>query len=187
MLAPELKINFNSYLGFLGIWHVKAPQKFGQDLPVSRGHDWEMMALAKLPTAWPVNFNAGYIIRQSYQTKFGVDNAEPTTYHPGDIFEAKTSMEIPVGFNFSLINEVAYYNVGQRKVGQTEIPNTSGDVLDYTVGAGWAWKSWAFNLGASFGLLEERLTSFDVERGSGDATIRFGLYYRLTPKKPDSI
>jgi hypothetical protein len=103
---------------------------------------------------------------------------------PGNIFEAKTALEIPLNYHISILGELAYYNFSQTTIAGVAIPDSAGEALDGTTGITWAFAGWNIGLGASFGLLDEQHTSFDLERGAGDIKGIFSVSYKLVPKRP---
>lgn len=181
--SPYIKLSPASYWGAKVIWHTKLAER-EQELPVGRGHDVEALVLFQLPSAWPLYFNLGYVFKDTYESKFGIASGSLFQVEPGNILEARAAAEVPLFWNMNFLLETAYYNVEKKTIGSETVPNSSGDVLDLITGLGWAYKGWNMNLGVGFGLLDENLTSFDLERGAGDVWTAFSLSYRLAPKKP---
>jgi len=183
--SPEIKYSPWESLGFLAIWHTAKSEHPLDNLPIAQGNDAELFALFKLPTSWNCTLNVGYDIRGKYNSQFGVSNAEFSHVEPGNIFESRAAMEIPLRWNLSLLNELAYYNVTKEKINQINVPESNGDAMDALVGITWTDGNWNIGTGIGFGLLDEKHTSFDLERGMGDTTYKFSLSYKLTPKKPE--
>jgi hypothetical protein len=143
------------------------------------------LALYSLPTRWPVNFNAGYVLRDPYNSKLGVETGEKTRVRPGDIFELRTSMQIPIPAHFAILTELAYYHVQREELNSVLVPDSAGQAMDALVGLSWDYNSWYLTGGVAFGLLDESHTSFDMERGAGDMMYRLRLGYKLFPHKPN--
>ncbi len=182
LLSPQIKFSVTDYVGFLGIWHSAESEHERQDLPIARGNDFETILLLKLPTAWPLHLNAGYLFRESYTSKLGIAAGNEVTVRPADIFESRASLEIPVRYHLSLLTELAYYRVGEKKFGNVAVADSEGDALDSIVGLTWNYKGWLVGGGVGFGLLDESHTSFDLERGAGDILYRVNVAYQLKPK-----
>lgn len=183
--SPFIKISPWDYFGFQAFWHLRAAEEGEQELPVVRGTDYETLFLVKLPVTWPVTFNAGYLFRGKYRSKLGVRNGIAYDIEPGDVFEAKGAIEIPLAFHFSLLGELAYYNSGENRVEGVTVPDSAAEAMDVLGGITWAYKGWNIGAGAAFGLLEEKYTSFDYERGAGDYTIKGTISYKLVPRRPN--
>ena len=186
LFSPEIKYVPFKYAGVRAIWHKALAERSGQSLPIGRGDDVELMALGMLPTPWPFTVNVGYLFRQAYNTNAGVSGALPLTIHPGNIFEAKGALEVPLPKHLSIVPEILYYRVDTRKIGANEVVNSAGDAADAYVSLGWANAGWNIRAGAGWGLLKEGHTSFDLERGAGDANYLLSIAYRLAPRKPGS-
>ena len=103
---------------------------------------------------------------------------------PGDIFESRLALEVPVWRFFSLLGELAYYDTDTKEIAGLEVAGSAGEALDGLVGITWSRFGWNIGVGAGFGLLEESHTSFDLERGAGDFMYKVSVAYKLTPKKP---
>ncbi len=183
-LSPFVKYSPWEYLGFQFFLHGKKKEQGDQNLPVARGTDYEALALFKLPTAWPISFNVGYLFRNGYDSKLGVSNSPSFHVVPGDIFESKLALEVPLIFHFSLLGEAAYYKFERTSIDDREVDGSSGEAADALAGLTWAYGGWNLGFGAAFGLLEERSTSFDLDRGAGDVMYKASLSYKLTPRKP---
>ncbi|MBV9079927.1 MAG: hypothetical protein JO102_02270 [Elusimicrobia bacterium] len=183
-LAPEVKYAFGRYVGLQFIWHAAIGEVNAQSLPVARGDDYEYRLLLKAPFAWPTHLNLGYVNKGRYFSRLGIEAGPKFHIAPGDITEAMLSIEAPVRWGFSLLGEGAYYHVAGRHVDHLYINDSKGDAADALVGLSWTSHGWTLGTGVSFGLLNERLTSFDIERGSGDVTYRWSILYRLKPHKP---
>lgn len=181
--SPFIKYSPWTYLGFELLWHTRTPESGVQDLPAVRGQDFEPLIMAQLPTAWPITFNVGYIFRGNYKSKLGISNDIAYHIDPGNIFEAKTAIEIPIRWHFAILGELAYYNTGGSTVENRSIGGSAGEAMDGLVGLTWGYAGWNIGAGAAFGLLEERHTSFDLERGAGDVLYKVNLAYKLTPKR----
>ena len=170
-------------LGVIAFWHTKRAEKGDQALPIGRGDDIEALVLYSLPTRWPVTFNGGYIHRDPYTSKLGINAGSPVRIRPGNIIQLKASVQKPLPANFSLLNELAYYSFEQQKIGSSATPNSAGEALDALVGLSWDYKGWNLGGGVSFGLLDERHTSFAIERGAGDVTYHLRIGYKLVPHR----
>ncbi len=185
MFSPFFKVSPWPYLGFQGIWHTKNSEQGAQNLPVARGHDFESIMLLKLPTAWPVNFNVGYLSKGYYRTKLGISNDHAYKVEPGNIFEAKGALEVPIAFNISLLGELAYYNSEEDRIEGVAVPESASEAMDALAGITWAYAGWNIGAGAAFGLLDEQYTSFDLERGAGDVMYKMTVSYRLVARRPN--
>lgn len=185
LVSPEIKVAIMDNVSLFAIWHLKRRERDDQDLPIARGNDVEIRALAALPTAWPVTLNAGWLFRGTYDSSLGVRTVPKKPVTPGDVFEISGAVRVPLKLNVHLIGELAYYRVGTREVGGARIQGSDGDAADAYTGLGWAWKGWDITLLAGFGLLDESHTSFDLDRGAGDADIRFQTAYRFKARKPN--
>ena len=157
-----------------------------QELPVERGDDYELKALFSIPLRWPILLNAGYVWKGVYESDLGAHHQPQFRIEPGNIIETSGALEIPVRWHFSIIGEGAYYHVAQRRVEEEVVNDSAGDAADASVGLNWRSHGWDVGSAISFGLLSERFTSFDLERGSGNVTYRFQAHYRLAPRKPES-
>lgn len=187
LLSPFFKFNPWQNVGLLVYWHTKHSAKDNEDLPVARGDDLEAIALYSAPTKWPLTFNVGYVLRDPYNSKFGVAAAEtPIHVHPGDIFEAKGSLETPLPAHFSILSELAYYHVDSQTNNSEKIQGSKGDAIDALIGLSWDYKAWYLSTGSAFGLLNESHTSFDLYRGAGDYQIFLRIGYKLLPLKSNS-
>ena len=180
-----VKYNPWEHLGFMLYWHAKRAEQDNQSLPIARGDDIEALMLYSAPTPWPLTFNAGYVMRDPYNNKFGIAAGEPTRVRPGDILELKSSLQIPLPAYLSILSELAYYHVQKESLGDVGIENSAGDALDALIGLSWDYKAWYISGGVSCGLLNESHTSFDLERGSGDVSYHLRLGYKLLPHKAD--
>ncbi len=169
--------------GIMVFWHTKRSEQDGQELPIARGDDIEALLLYSLPSQWPLTFNAGYIYRDPYNSKFGIDTGGPVRVRPGDIIEFKASMQTPLPDHFSILSELAYYHVGQQQFNDAVVTGSEGQALDALLGLSWDYKTWYLSGGVSFGLLDESHTSFNIERGAGDVTYHLRLGYKLLPHK----
>lgn len=186
LFSPFFKFTPWNNLGLMGIWHASAKEKENQELPIARGNDFEVILLAHAPMEWPsIDLNVGYLFRESYSSRMGVQHSDALTIRPGNIFETKAAAQWPVGMNFSLLTELAYYKFGSEEVAGAKLPDSAGEAMDALAGLSWDWMGWKIGAGVAFGLLQERYTSFDLERGAGDITYKFALAYRLKPSKPN--
>ncbi len=181
LLSTFVKYKPWDHLGFMLYWHDKRAEESDQNLPIARGDDIEALVLYSAPTTWPLTFNAGYVKRDPYSSKFGVAAGEPTRVRPGDISELKSSVQIPLPAYLSILGELAYYHVAKESLGDIGVQNSEGDALDALLGLSWDYKAWYITGGVSSGLLNESHTSFDLERGSGDISYHFRLGYKLLP------
>jgi len=183
----DLQTKFSpwDHMGFLAVWKTSTSEE-EDDLPIGRGNDVELTALFSLPRPWRPQFNIGYVFKGDYDSSFGIRNQPPSDLDPGNIFETKASVEIPIKFNFNLLTELAYYNVASQSINGVKVKGTDGEAMDALVGLTWAWGGWNIGTGVGFGLLEESHTSFDLERGAGDVYYQFSLYYKLKPRPPDA-
>jgi len=181
VFSPELKWAINQKLSILGILTLNNPPHQTDPLPVGNGNDWELVGCYSPGTTWPLHFNVGYVWRRPYKNKFGVVGGPVTTFEPGNIFEARGALEIPLRYNFSLLTETAYYYVGTQKVSGVPISGTAGTAWDALAGLNWEWKGWILGVEGGLGLLDESHTSFDLERGAGDGMVVFYTSYRLPP------
>jgi len=170
--------------GFMLFWHTRRSAQDGQELPIARGDDIEALFLYSIPTRMPLSFNAGYIHRDPYSNKFGIETGQPTRVRPGSIVELKASMQTPLPANFSILSELAYYNIQKSKLADTEIQDSAGEAMDALIGLSWDYQGWYLSAGAEFGLLDEQHTSFDIQRGAGDVTYLMRVGYKLLPHKP---
>ena len=186
LISPEVKYALFDDVSLLGIWHMRSPEISDQTLPVARGDDFEFMALAKIPTAWPITFNGGYLYRNPYHSEKGTENAVKVKFEPGNIWEARSALEVPLPAHFVGLGEMAYYHVTSETIGGEHIQSSKGDAADALIGLSWDYKAWSLGTGVAFGLLNERHTSFDLERGAGDVTYRFSAVYKLYARKPGS-
>jgi len=186
LVSPEIKISPSRYAGLKFIWHAAIGDESQQELPISRGNDFELKALFTFPARIPLTFNAGYVWKDTYESRQGVNNHQEFSIDPGNIVELTAAVELPLKKHFSIIAESAYYSVQTRKVNGLELTESDGDAADASIGLNWRRKGWDIGAAASFGLLDESHTSFDLERGSGDVTGRFQVHYRLHPVKPES-
>jgi len=185
LFSPELKYSVNNSIGVLAIWHTALQEKPQQELPIARGDDYEIVSLFRIPVRFPSHLNIGYLFRGNYRSRFGIEGGPISKVTPGDIFQAKTSLEIPLRNAFSLLSELAYYNVQTRKIDGVDLNGSAGDALDALVGISWENKGWNIALATSFGLLNESHTSFDLERGAGDVSYHLSFSYRLKARKPN--
>lgn len=183
--SPFLKVSPWNNVGFQVFWHTKSPEQGAQNLPVARGEDFEALLLLKLPVAWPVSMNVGYVARGNYMSKLGITNDIAYKIEPGDLFEAKAAVEVPVKFHFSLLGELATYSGRKTRIQNAAVPDSAAEAMDGLVGLTWAYGGWNIGAGAAFGLLEERHSSFDVERGAGDVLYKLTAGYRLVPRRRD--
>jgi hypothetical protein len=184
LFSPEFKYAITPSIGILAIWHTHNKEKSGQELPIARGDDYEFLALYTLPTRFKSHINVGYLSRGNYHSKFGIDGGQLINVSPGNIWEARASLEIPLKHAFSGLTELSYYDVGTKRIGGVNIDNSAGQAMDALVGIIWEDKGWNIGLAAAFGLLDESHTSFDLERGAGDVTYHLTFSYRLKAKKP---
>jgi len=185
MFSPSLKYMISPYFGVMGIFHLKQPQREGQELPIARGNDLEALALFKAPFSWPLHLNVGYVRRANYRSNFGIASALPSTVEPGNIFESMASLEIPLGSHFSLLDEMAYYRFASEKVAGDTVLDTSGRAWDEFAGLTWAYKGWDIGAAVGFGLLDKAHSSADLTRGAGDTDYRLSVSYKLTPHRPE--
>jgi hypothetical protein len=183
LFSPFIKYNPWEHVGFMLFWHTKRGPQEDQELPIARGNDIEALALFSAPTPWPLTLNVGYVKRDPYNNKFGIQAGDAVRVRPGDIFELKTSMETPLPAHLSVLSELAYYHVQRETLGEHGVQNSAGDAMDALIGLSWDYKSWYLSGGASFGLLNESHTSFDLERGAGDVSYQLRLGYKLFPHK----
>lgn len=181
--SPELKIAPWENVSVLAIWHTATSPREKENLPISRGHDFEGLALVTVPTAWPIHLNLGYLKRDDYTSDLGVDFGDDALVEPGNIFEARAAIKIPMPLSFGLIAETAYYSVDQQKINRIAVPGSSGEAMDLMVAVEWVRAGWDLTGGVGFGMLEEEHTSFDLDRGAGDVFYSFSASYRLSPQR----
>jgi hypothetical protein len=186
LISPFVKYNPWDHVGFMLFWHTKHSEDDGQQLSIARGDDIEALVLYSAPTTWPLTLNAGYVLRDPYNSQFGVDAGNVTNVHPGDITELKSSLEIPLRSYFSVLTELAYYHVSKESFDGRGVESSAGDALDALLGLSWDYRSWYLSGGASFGLLNESHTIFDLMRGAGDASYHLRVGYKLFPHKAES-
>ena len=182
-ISPFLKFSPWDYMGLMVIYHGKNTEEIEQELPIGFGKDWEFRTLFKMPTFWPISFNINYVMRGAYDSKFGVRNPVPRTVRPGNIFETRGAVEIPLKHHFSILGEMAYYSAEKSTIQGVEVANSSAEAMDGLIGLTWSYFNWYLSAGAAVGLLDEKDTSFNLERGAGDGMIKLSVTYRLTPKK----
>lgn len=187
LFSPMLRFSPSRYFGTQFHWHTAIGDEADQELPIARGDDFELKALFSYPARIPLLLNVGYVWKGDYHSRQGVAEQRKFRLSPGDIFETSASIELPLAWGLSVIGEGAYYHVETRAVDHVDLPGSSGEAADASVGLNWRWKSWDLGAAASFGLMDESHTSFDLERGSGDVTYRFQAHYRLTPRKPEAF
>ena len=180
--SPFVKVSPWKNLGFQAIWHTQSPEQGAQSLPIARGRDIETLMMLKLPVDWPVTFNVGYVFRREYRSKLGVSNGPSYRVQPGDIFESKGAIEIPLKFHLSILGELAYYTSRQNRIEGIPVAGTSAEAMDALIGMTWNFRGWNIGAGAAFGLLDEQHTSFDLERGAGDTLYKATVAYRLVPR-----
>ena len=180
LLSPRIKISPWQSLGFLLIYNAALSEESEQELPVARGEDWEANLLLKAGRL-PATLNVGYVWKGSYRSKFGVSNGPQKPVEPGDLFQARGAVEIPLPWNFALLGELAYYDVKSKKIAGQTLAGSAGEAADAFAGLTWAWGGWNIGAAAGWGLLDESHTSFDLERGAGDVMYRGAVYYRLQP------
>lgn len=183
-VSPEFKLALSDRIGFLGIWHLRSGGN-EDDLPIARGPDLEAVLLYQVPTAWPFHLNAGYVFREHYGSNLGIHDGTGVQVKPGNIFESRAALEIPLSDTFGLSTELAYYHVNEEKIAGEAVLGSAGEAMDALVGLVWHRGGWNMGLGAGFGLLKESHTSFDLERGAGDTLIKWTVAYKLKPMKPD--
>lgn len=181
LVAPEAKWALTDNFSLLGIFTPTRAEQEADTLPMGRGNDFEMVACYSPATAWPLHFNLGEVWRGRYKSHFGVPTGPVATVEPGNIFEAKAALEIPLRSHFSILTETAYYYVDTMKISGNSLADSSGSACDALIGLDWGWKGWNVGVEAGFGLLSESHTSFEVERGSGDVQLIFYTSYRLAP------
>lgn len=184
LFSPEVKFSANNYFGLLLVWHTALKEKPEQDIPIARGDNYQITGLFRLPFRYRTYVNLGYIARKNYNSRLGIEDGPVYSVKPGNITEAKASLEIPVGKGFMVLTELAHYTVGKRTIGGVEIADSNGSAMDLLTGLLWELKGWNVALATSFGLLDESHTSFDLERGSGDITYHLNFSYRLKARKP---
>jgi hypothetical protein len=185
LFNPQIKFNPIQNVGLLFIYHMPAREESRQQLSIARGDDAELMALFHLPLRVPVEWNIGYLFRNSYTSQFGIRGGPRYTVEPGDIFETSLAAEIPVRWGLAILTEAAYYTVGEQSVGGVKNTESDGDALDALIGLTWTRAGWSLATGVDFGLLDESHTSFDLERGAGDFRWHWMARYRLNPRKRD--
>jgi len=166
-------------------WHGAKNDKEKQELPIARGNDYEAVALLKAPTAWPVYLNIGGVYKGAYNSDFGIQKGEQIKVEPGHIFESKLSLEIPLRYHLNLLGESAYYYTGAKKIADASIPGSAGSALDLLAGLNWSYGGWNIGAGIAFGILNQQLASFDLERGAGDELYKFKISYLLVPRSPE--
>lgn len=179
-----LKISPDKRFGLLGIWDGHHDED-RQDLPVGRGDNLNLTLLWSPTTSWPLHFNAGYVWRGSYDSRFGVKNQPTQKVEPGNIFETKAALEVPMGNNFNFLLESAFYNVDSTAINSTKMDKTAGDAWDAFGGVTWEWAGLFLGVEAGFGLLDESHSSFDIERGAGDWMGKFSIAYRILSRKTE--
>jgi hypothetical protein len=184
MLAPEIKFVPWSNLGFQFIWRNKISEEDQQNLPIARGDDLELITLIKLPVDWPAYINVGYLVRDSYTSKLGIEGGQPYTLEPGNVLTIKTSVEYPLRYGLKFLTEAAYYSIEKGKVSNSPISESDGSAADIFAGITWAWGGWNIGSTIGFGLLDESRTSFSIDRGAGDYQYNFSFSYKLKAKKP---
>lgn len=184
LFSPLIKISPWKNFSFLTLWHTKATDEAEQDLPIARGDDLEAILSLRLADIWPTTVNIGYVSKGKYHSKLGVATGIPYKIEPGDIFEAKSAVEIPLKWHLSLLTELAYYNFQSKKISDQAVTNSAGEALDALVGLTWNLGGWNIGLGTAFGLLDESHTSFDLERGAGDVLYKLTACYKLSSRKP---
>jgi len=182
--SPEIKLTFSDSLGILGVLEVESEEENGQDIPISRGNNYEILALYKFSSLWPLQLNAGVVLREEYSAQLGIQDGPNRNVDPGTIFETSLALEIPMKKGFFLLSELAYYDVANQKLDGITVQDSAGQALDALVGMVWVHKGWNIGLGASFGLLDESHTSFDINRGAGEVSGKFAVSYKLKPKRP---
>jgi hypothetical protein len=170
-------------MGFLLAWHARRSEQGDQELPIGRGDDIEAIVMFSVPTGWPLMFNAGYIRKEPYSSKYGIPTGQPRKVAPGDIWQLKAAMQIPLPAHFSILNELAYYDISAKSFDHVELGDSAGEAMDALIGLSWDYENWYLTGGASFGLLDETHTSFDIQRGAGDVNYHFRIGYRLLPHK----
>ncbi|MCG3205446.1 MAG: hypothetical protein KCHDKBKB_02167 [Elusimicrobia bacterium] len=182
--SPFVKIAPWKLLALKFLYHPSTPEETEQELQVATGEDFEAIALFQIPTKWPLTFNIGYLTRGRYNTKFGVQNGPIYGVDPGNIFESKLSLEVPLKFNLSLLTETAYYNSQDTYISNQQVPSSAAEAMDVLLGLNWAYKGWNIGSGVAWGLLEEKYTSFNLERGAGDVMYKLNIGYKLSPRNP---
>ncbi len=184
--SPYFKYSPSDWFGFEFIWHTKKGEQGDQELPVQSSYDYETLALFKIPTNWPIRFNVGYLWRGGYHSKLGVSNDTIYKVEPGNIFESKGSLEIPIVWHIGLLGEVAYYRSENTKINQSVLADSGGEAMDALGGLTWSYAGWNIGAGVAFGLLDEQHSSFNLERGAGDVLYKGTVSYKLAPRKPGS-
>ncbi len=181
IFVPELKWNILQDFSIFGAYSLNKDEDSGDALPVGQGNDIELLAIYSSRGNIPVHLNIGYVWRADYSTRMGVQSQDRVQFDPGDIFEAKAALEVPLGQHFSFLTETAYYKFGSQTVDGETISESAGDALDLLTGLAWSCWGWTVGTEVGFGLLDERYTSFDIERGSGDYSVSVYTSYRLAP------
>jgi hypothetical protein len=184
LFSPEVKYSPWSAFGLQIIYHTAIAEEETQELPVARGDDYEVKALFRVPMRVPLQINLGYLFRNSYSTRFGVEGGPKYRVEPSDVAEASIAAEIPLKWGFGLLTEAAYYRVGEQSTADVTNEESDGEAMDALVGLTWTRGGWALGTGVAFGLLDESHTSFDLQRGAGDYQLRWMASYRLKPRKP---
>jgi hypothetical protein len=185
-MAPHFKYSPSEYVGGLLIWHVRQKADSSSEMPIAHGDDFELVSLWKVPVFYGgLQLNVGYEWREKYNSKLGIRTGQEYRITPGNIFESKAAWEWPIPWNINILTEVAYYNVGEQKNDGQKVPDTEGEAMDVLGGLTWAYGGWNLGTGASFGLLDESHTSFDLTRGAGDWQAHFSVAYKISPVKQE--
>ncbi|MFN0117145.1 MAG: hypothetical protein ACKVQC_02475 [Elusimicrobiota bacterium] len=185
LLSSLLKWNPRENVGLFLKWYARSSDETNQELPIARGNDYEFLAITQTPTRIPLFLNVGYIFKGSYSTQLGIKSGPSVRIEPGNIFQARASVELPIKYHISVLTEAVFYQTASKQINRQEVADSSGDALDLIFGLTWVYKDWDLRGGFGFGMLDENLTSFDLERGAGDAQFKFAVSYRLKPRRAD--
>lgn len=183
LYSPEIKLGLGDNTALLAIWHLSEGREGGQELPISRGNDVEVLLAGRVPTQWPLHLNLGYVFKRRYSTDFGVTNSPLSQVEPGHIIESRMALEIPWRYALRLLTELAHYYVDHTVIEGVKVTGSAGQALDALVGLSWEKAGVILGVGVAFGLLDESHTSFDLERGAGDVSGKIAIAYRLTPAR----
>jgi len=182
--SPEIKMGLTHRFSLLGIYHLPNDNQ-EDDLPLTRGKDFELVALYTVPSSIKMNLNAGYVWKGHFNSNLGIRSGATKGVNPGNIFLLKGALEFPIKFHLALLTELAYYNVDDRVIEEVTLTDSAGNAMDALVGLTWKYKGWDMGAGVGFGLLGESHTSFELDRGAGDIYYEFSMAYKLKPRKPD--
>lgn len=186
-ISPLLKFSPFEWGGLFFQWTPHAMEHTNEELSIASGDDYEIFGILQIPNPSPakITLNFGSIIRGNYNSRFGIQAVPSSHVKPGNIYEAKLAVEVPIRWNLNLLAESAYYSVEKQSVNDIEVPHSKGKALDLLGGVAWVYHGWDIRTGVGFGVLDESHTSFDPKHGAGDVQFHFGLAYKITPRKPE--